>query len=85
MEPERLSPDGEVHVEDEPIPVQIVLRLRRPPLEYQVQGWVVAWTQNAVLVLWIQRPGEAGGKRARTRWIPPADVKRLPKGSYPGD
>ncbi len=72
---ETATPEGEVHYEHSPIPVRFTSVSLQPRLEVQYDAWVLAWTRNAVLVLWVQT--RTGGKELQTRWVPPNRVTRL--------
>ena len=74
MTPVRVQPEGQVHYVDPGEPVRITLRLSRPSLSYQVDGFVIAWTRNAVLAVW-ENDAESGPE-IRSGWLPPADVVR---------
>lgn len=71
MQPVRSTPSGTIHYETVPIPVQATLRFTGPPLDYRVEGWVVAWTQQAVHLFWFDHRG-----RPESGWIEPRDVRR---------
>jgi hypothetical protein len=72
---ETAEPSGAVHYEEFPIAVRYTNIVTRPTLETTYDGWVLAWTSNAVLVLWIET--RTGGKNFRTRWVPAHRVQRL--------
>jgi hypothetical protein len=76
LTPETASPEGVVHYEDFPIPVRYTYVLTRPTLSVDYDGLVLAWTQNAVLVFWVERTME--GRRPRTAWVKPERVTRKP-------
>ena len=71
MVPVRVEPDGRVTVEDVPVPVAMIIRFSNPPLDYRANGWVIAWTQNAVLCFWLSHDG-----KGESGWLPPVDVRR---------
>lgn len=59
--------------EERPVPVWIRHRVRVPPLQWTGEGWVIAWTRNAVLCFWMsERPGQG----PETGWLYPENVRR---------
>jgi hypothetical protein len=73
--PETVTPVGRVHYEELPVAVQLTIVVSRPSMERATDAWVLAWTQNAVFVLWLEV--RTDGKHLRTRWVPPNRVMRL--------
>ncbi len=77
LTPVRATPEGEIHYEDDPIPVIATVKLERPHMEMRCRGYAVAWTRNAVLVIWWQLALGGQSQETKSGWLPPADVERM--------